>query len=119
MFVFILFLENRNGCQEWNLLDIGRRLGAAFPDPTVNPKHSRRRTLVLIEQIKIQNLRRAATGGIRIIINGSHGLEKKPTPATFEGRSDNITCRHSPLRWKPQTMCGDVVEMTGLGAPGV
>ena len=44
---------------------------------------------------------------------------EKAVPATVEGRSDNITRRHSSLRWKPQTMCGDVVEMTGLDAPGV
>ena len=92
---------------------------AAFPSPPVDPEDCRHRGVSMIGQVKIQRLPRATACEIGNVVNGSHGLEKKPTPARGEGRSANLTCRHSSLRWKPQTMCGDVVEMTGLGAPGV
>ena len=71
---------------------------AAFPSPPVDPQDCRQRTAGLIGQVKIQRLPRVAAGEIRNVMNGSHGLENKPAPATVEGRSANLTCRHSRLR---------------------
>ena len=71
---------------------------AAFPSPAVDPQDCRQKTVGLIGQVKIQRLPWATACEIRNVMNGSHGLENKPAPATVEGRSANLTCRHSRLR---------------------
>ena len=96
-----------------------RMFVAAFPSPPVDPQDCRQRTAVPIGQVKIQRLPWATACEIGNVVNGSHGLEKKPTPARGEGRSANLTCRHSSLRWKLQTAWAEVDEMTGLLWPGV